>query len=109
MAIDPGQAVLTIDLGALAGNYRRLQEAAPGSEVAGVVKANGYGLGALEVAGALWQAGCRRFFVAHLDEGRALRARLPDATILVLNGLPGGGETAARKLKARSTTPDVRS
>ena len=40
-----------------------------------MVKADGYGLGAGEVAGALWQAGCRSFFVAHLDEGMALRAR----------------------------------
>jgi len=96
MAIDPAQAVLTIDLDALAGNYRRLRREAPGSEVAGVVKADGYGLGALEVAGALEQAGCRRFFVAHLEEGRALGARLPDATIFVLNGLPGDGEEALR-------------
>jgi len=96
MAIDPAQAVLTIDLGALAGNYRRLQRVAPGCEVAGVVKANGYGLGALEVAAALQGAGCRHFFVAHLEEGRALRARLPDAAIFVLNGLPGDGEEALR-------------
>ncbi len=94
MAIDASRAVLTVDLGALADNYRRLQRAAAGSEVAAVVKANGYGLGALEVAGALSAAGCERFFVAHLDEGRALRARLPDALIHVLNGLPAGTEVA---------------
>jgi alanine racemase len=96
MAIDPTEALLTIDLGALADNYRRLQRVAPGSEIAGVVKANGYGLGAPEVAGALWQAGCRRFFVAHIEEGGALRAQLPGAAIYVLNGLPAGGEEPVR-------------
>src|SRR4029453_17324882 len=94
MATDASRAVLTIDLGALVNNYRRLQREAPGSEVAAVVKANGYGLGVLEVAGALEGAGCRRFFVAHLDEGRALRRRLPEAPIHVLNGLPPGTEAA---------------
>ena len=77
MATEASRAVLTVDLGALAENYRRLQRAAAGSEVAGVVKANGYGLGVGAVADALSQAGCRSFFVAQLEEGRALRARLP--------------------------------
>ncbi|HSA83097.1 MAG TPA: alanine racemase [Geminicoccaceae bacterium] len=92
MAIDAAPAVLTVDLGALATNYRRLQREAAGSEVAGVVKANGYGLGAGAVAEALWQAGCRSFFIAQLEEGRALRARLPDAAIYLLNGLTAGTE-----------------
>jgi alanine racemase len=94
MAIDASRAILTVDLGALTDNYRRLQREAAGAEVAAVVKANGYGLGALEVAEALEGAGCRRFFVAHLDEARALRRRLPDAGVHVLNGLPTGTEAA---------------
>lgn len=89
MATDGSRAVLTIDLAAIAENYRRLQRVAPGSEIAAVVKANAYGLGAGEIAEALWQAGCRRFFVAHGDEGLALRAQLAEARIYVLNGLPG--------------------
>jgi alanine racemase len=96
MATEAGRAVLTVDLGALADNYRRLQREAAGSPVAGVVKANGYGLGVAAVAGALWQAGCRSFFVAQLEEGRELRALLPEARIHVLNGLPAGTEEALR-------------
>lgn len=57
---------------------------------AAVVKADGYGLGAIEVASALAAAGCRLFFVAQLDEGVALRVALPAIEIAVLNGvLPG--------------------
>jgi alanine racemase len=97
MAIEPHRAVLTVDLGALTDNYRRLRREAAGSEIAGVVKADGYGLGAPEVAGALWDAGCRSFFVAHLEEGVELRRHLPDAAIYVLHGLPAGSEEAVQR------------
>jgi alanine racemase len=83
-------AVLTVDLGAIAGNYHRLRREALDAEVAAVVKADGYGLGLLEVAPALWQAGCRSFFVAHPGEGVALRATLAEAAIYVLHGLQWG-------------------
>ena len=35
----------------------------------------------------LWEAGCRTFFVAYLDEAIALRALVPDAVIYVFHGL----------------------
>ncbi|MGI9507728.1 MAG: alanine racemase, partial [Geminicoccaceae bacterium] len=62
------RGVLSINLDALSNNYRLLVKEAAGSEVAGVVKANGYGLGAREVAACLRTAGCRSFFVAHANE-----------------------------------------
>ena len=43
------------------------------SECSAVVKANGYGLGAHKVTAALYSAGCRRFFVATIDEAISLR------------------------------------
>ena len=52
-----------------------------------MVKADAYGLGLAEVAPALWRAGARSFFVAHLKEGIALRGLLPGAAIYILNGL----------------------
>jgi alanine racemase len=92
---DIAGATLTIDLGALADNYRLLRACLSGGDCAAVVKADAYGLGAAQVAAALWRAGCRQFFVAHLQEGIALRAALPaDAEIFVLNGLMPGAETA---------------
>jgi alanine racemase len=96
MVSEAARAVLTIDLGAIVENHRRLRRQAPGSEIAAVVKADGYGLGAPEIAAALRQSGCRTFFVAHPGEGIALRATLPDATIFVLHGLQeGSGEDLA--------------
>jgi alanine racemase len=94
MATEAGRAVLTIDLAAIVDNYGRLQRRASGAEIAAVVKANGYGLGLPEVSRALWQGGCRSFFVAHPEEGLALRAALPDATIYVLHGLQEGAGAA---------------
>lgn len=80
---------LTIDLDALARNYRLLQRRAAPARVAGVVKADAYGLGIAHVAPVLWREGCRTFFVALPEEGIALRALLPEADIYVLNGLFG--------------------
>jgi alanine racemase len=84
--------ILTIDLDALAANWRLLNREAAGAECSAVLKADAYGTGMDRVAPALWEAGCRTFFVAQLAEGRSLRALLPDATIYVLNGLLPGTE-----------------
>jgi alanine racemase len=89
-------AILTIDLGAVRENYRRLKARLRATHCAGVVKADGYGLGAAEVATALAAEGCTAFFVAHLAEGMALRKALgPQPAIHVLNGLPPGSEGEA--------------
>ncbi|HLZ66814.1 MAG TPA: alanine racemase [Aliidongia sp.] len=95
--LDPAAAgaVLTIDLAALRDNYRLLQGRLGAAQCAAVVKADAYGLGAARVATTLSRIGCRHFFVAHLQEGVALRAALPaEAEIFVLNGLMPGAEAA---------------
>ena len=83
--------LLTIDLDAIAANYRQLRALAAPALCAAVVKADGYGLGAEAVATRLQAEGCRHFFVAHLDEGVALRPHLMrESAIYVLNGPPPG-------------------
>jgi alanine racemase len=79
-------ARLTVRLGAVAANYRLCQRLAGPAVVAGVVKADGYGLGLARVSSALAGAGCDTFFVARLEEGVALRAVLSTARIFVLDG-----------------------
>ncbi len=89
-------ARLTIDLAALADNYRLIATRAAPAAAGGVVKADGYGLGATVVAQALTDAGCRDFFVATLDEAIALKPTLAAAArLFVLNGLVPGAEAAA--------------
>jgi alanine racemase len=97
MGCDPASragAVLEIDLAAIAENWRLLSRRVAPADCAAVVKADAYGLGAHRVAPVLAAAGCRRFFVATLDEGIALRTVLgPACAIAVLNG-PCAGTTA---------------
>ncbi|CAA2102918.1 Alanine racemase, biosynthetic [Methylobacterium bullatum] len=89
-------ARLTIDLAAIAENWRRLGAQAPHIPCAAVVKADAYGCGLAEVAPVLWRAGCRTFFVAHASEAVIARSLLPEAVIYVLNGLaPGSGPILA--------------
>ena len=80
------QAVLTIDLGALVDNWRKLAALAAPAECAAVVKANAYGLGLEPVTTTLANAGCKTFFVADLAEARRVRACTEEAAIYVLNG-----------------------
>jgi alanine racemase len=95
---DAGEtAILTIDLDALAANYRRLRELASPAECAAVVKADAYGLGMAEAAPMLWHQGCRTFFVATPGEARSLRKLLPQAIIYVLAGLMPGTADMFRK------------
>jgi len=105
--MDPS-AILHIDLAAIADNWRLLAaRAAPGA-VAGVVKANAYGLGAAKVAPVLRDAGCRHFFVAHLAEGMALRVALgPGPMIAVLNGFAPGADGDAALVPVLNSLSDV--
>jgi alanine racemase len=83
-------ALLEVDVDAIVDNWQLLCKRHRGGEVAAVVKADAYGLGATAIAPQILRAGCRHFFVATLDEGVSLRPLLPDATIAVLNGLAIG-------------------
>jgi alanine racemase len=90
-------AVATIDLNVIAENYRSLQIRCATAQVAATIKADGYGLGAIPIANTLHDAGCRNFYVAHLDEALALRAVIPNCTIYVLHGIPVGAEIDANQ------------
>ena len=98
-ALEEAGGLLTIELGALAANWRRMKERAASARCAAVVKADGYGLGLQPVALALANAGCDTFFVALLDEARRLRAVLPTTSIYVLNGLNPGTSGEFRALR----------
>lgn len=91
MSISTG--ILTINLDAIASNWRLLSKVAS-SEVAAVIKANAYSMGAKVIAGHLFQTGCRSFFVTTLDEALDIKSVLPEsADIYVLGGVREGDET----------------
>ena len=99
---------LTIDLTALAANWRAL-DAMGGAETGAVVKADGYGLGAARVARTLAAAGARTFFVADASEGAAVRAAVGDRPRIFVFGGHQHGDTsdiAAHRLIPLLNSPE---
>ena len=78
--------VLEIDLSAIRENYQYLARDTS-KRIAGVVKADAYGLGAARVVSELVNLGCKEFFVANVEEGKALRSRFDEIILYVLEGV----------------------
>src|SRR5216110_3723045 len=85
---------LTIDLGAIRRNVARLLDVLDGAELWAVVKANGYGHGAIDVAGAALGAGATALCVATIPEGLALRSEYRTERILVMGPAGSNREVA---------------
>ena len=75
---------VTIDVGAVRRNVRTLLRELDGAELWAVVKANGYGHGAVDVAGAALGAGATALCVATVPEGLELRRDFSTARIVVM-------------------------
>src|SRR5262245_2779079 len=75
---------ITIDLGAVRRNVRRLRSALERAQLWAVVKADGYGHGAVDVAGAALGEGALALCVATVAEALPLRQEFPGVRILVL-------------------------
>jgi alanine racemase len=83
---------LTVDLSAIADNWRDMARRSGKARTAAVVKADAYGLGIEDVGQVLYHAGARDFFVAVPAEGATLRPYAPEARIFVLSGIWPGQE-----------------
>jgi alanine racemase len=84
---------IEVDLESIRHNTRILKPET--AELMAVVKANGYGHGDVEVAGAAIEAGATWVGVALVEEGLKLRRAGIEAPILVLSELPAGSEAVA--------------
>jgi len=93
--------ILSIDLAAIAANWRALSRRATPAECAAVVKADAYGCGIEQVAATLGKAGCKTFFVADLGEARRVRAVVSEPAIYVLNSLLPETAPAYADIRAR--------
>ncbi|MEO0467379.1 MAG: alanine racemase [Pseudomonadota bacterium] len=97
----------TIHLGNIVDNWRLFDHTARPGKVGAVLKCDAYGHGAAPVSKALYEAGCRTFFVAYPEEGADLRAALgPNADIFVFQGAVSGHATL---VKTKSLTPVLNS
>src|SRR3954451_22191053 len=85
---------ITIDLGALRRNVKTLRRALDGSQLWAVVKADGYGHGAVDAAGAALGAGATALCVATIPEGLALKNEFRAERIVVLGPAGSNREMA---------------
>ena len=79
---------VTVDLGAVRRNVRRLRGVLGRAELWAVVKADGYGHGAADVAGAALGEGAQALCVATVSEALPLRREFPGVRILVMGPTP---------------------
>jgi alanine racemase len=98
---------ITIDLGALRRNARRLRAVLGDAELWAVVKADAYGHGAVDVAGAVLDEGARVLCVATMAEALELRDAFPEAQILVMGPTAGRELAQARDARVEVTAVDA--
>ncbi len=99
---------LTIDLGAIRRNVRRLDHVIEGAALWVVVKADGYGHDAIDVAGAALGAGASMLCVATVPEALELREEYGDARILVMGPTATSREIAlAREARLELVVSDA--
>ncbi|MCS7006694.1 MAG: alanine racemase [Thermoleophilia bacterium] len=95
------RSCFTIDLGAIRRNAETLLRAARSAELWAVVKAEGYGHGAVDAAKAAIAGGATALCVATLPEALHLRAALREARIIVMGPVSERevGEARAARLE----------
>lgn len=98
---------ITVDLGALRRNARRLRDVLGESELWAVVKADAYGHGAVDVAGAVLDEGATVLCVAATAEALELRREFPDARILIMGPTVGRELATAREARLEVTAFDA--
>ncbi|XDZ64592.1 alanine racemase [Alphaproteobacteria bacterium LSUCC0684] len=88
--------IARIDLDRLVANWRNLNTLSGQAEASAVIKADAYGHGVEMVGRALYQAGCRVFFTASINEAVLLRSHLGKAVIGYFDGLHAEDTEAVR-------------
>jgi alanine racemase len=90
VATEVTRALAVVDVGAVERNCRRLRDRLDGGALCAVVKADGYGHGAVECARAAIAGGAEWLAVAAAAEAADLRSALPDVRILTMGALTAG-------------------
>ena len=93
------RSLVTIDLASIRRNVRTLLGLLDGAGLWAVVKADGYGHGAVDVGRAALEAGATTLGVATLAEALALRRELPLARIVVLGPTAPADVAQARQAR----------
>jgi alanine racemase len=102
------RSLVTIDVGAIRDNARTLAGVLGRAELWAVVKADGYGHGALAAGRAALEGGATTLCVATVGEALVLRAALPNARLVVLGPTAAADVASARDARLELTVPDER-
>jgi alanine racemase len=102
------RSTFTIDLGAIRRNAETLARAAGGAELWAVVKADGYGHGAVDAARAALAGGASALCVATLPEALELREEVGGARIVVMGPVGEHGVRSAREAALELVAADGR-
>ena len=102
------RSLFTLDLGAIRHNARLLADVLAPAELWAVVKADGYGHGALHVGRAAFDAGATALCTATVAEALALRAGVPEARLVVLGPAAGADLAAVREARLEIVSHDGR-
>jgi alanine racemase len=97
---------ITVDLGAVRRNVRTLLRALEGAALWAVVKADGYGHGAVDVSKAALDAGADALCVATVPEALELRGAFPEALILCMSPVEPGELPRARDARVEVAVAD---
>ncbi len=98
----PANVRLRLDSNALTANWRNLDVMSGSASAGAAIKANGYGVGAIEVVERLQSAGCRDFYVANWQEAKEIEAYIDsDSSVSVLNGVSIADMPFARASRAK--------
>ena len=96
----PARCYVEISRSQIAANYRAVREAVgPATLIIGVVKANAYGHGAVEVAQVLVAEGAKWLAVSSVDEAVALRRAGVNCRVLVMAGVMDWEHSAVREFR----------
>jgi alanine racemase len=106
MGDDRRPTVARIDLEAFAANLETARTLAAPASVMAILKADGYGHGAVRLARVAAAAGCPLIGVATVTEALSLRAAGIDLDILVLGGIPPGSEDTAAAASLSAVVAD---
>ncbi len=101
------RSLVTIDLGAIRHNARRLRDVLAPAELWAVVKADGYGHGAVDVARAALDGGATALCVATVGEALVVRKALANARIVVLGPLAEPDVAVARDAELELVVADA--
>lgn len=99
---------VNVNLDAISSNFKHIEKLHPNKTVIAVIKANGYGLGSVNVAKHLMTSGTDFFAVATLDEAIELRMHGIKAKILVLGVVDSKHIRQASRHRLALTAPDAK-